>query len=426
MRLYVLVMAVTCHVLASAQTTTTYTTSTTWAVPAGVSSIAVTVWGGAGGTGGQDCGAGCSNPAAGNVGYVMASFAVTAGNVVGIYPGGQAVNGANSVTNSGGGTGGVASYSAAYKGGDGGNAGSSGSSGGGGGGGAASVMTITSVIKVVAGGAGGGGGMANLAGSGQNGTNTYSANGTLNVGGVGTQPGGDGGGGGGGGGGNYGSLGGTTHAAGSEQAGNGGNIGGNLVSGATTTTSNTNIAWTSGGRIDITYTVTLPVTWLSFTAAGAGNGSVLLNWSTAGELNTRAFLVQRNSGNNEWATVAQVTAAGNSTATIQYQYTDKTIVKNTYYYRLAQIDLDGKMTYSKTVSCFTGGPLIKLYPNPVTDRSITVSMTAGSVVIIYNSQGAILLNKKLPAGDSKLDLGNYAPGVYFLKAGEQKISFIVK
>jgi hypothetical protein len=58
-------------------------------------------------------------------------------------------------------------------------------------------------------------------------------------------------------GGNFGSAGGGTHAA----------------SSATTVLFNTNTACTRGGRIDITYTVLSPVTWLDFTAAGEKNGS---------------------------------------------------------------------------------------------------------------------------------------------------------
>lgn len=426
MRLYLLIIAIAGSFVAGAQTITNYTSSTTWTVPAGVSSVTVTLYGGGGGTGGQDCGAGCSNPAAGNVGYVQATFAVAAGNVVGIYPGGLAGNGGNSVTNSGGGAGGVATYLTAYNGGKGGNAGASGSSGGGGGGGAATILTISSAIKVVAAGAGGGGGMANLIGSGTNGTNTYSANGSSYTGGVGTQPSGDGGGGGGGGGGSYGSLGGTTHAAGSEQAGNGGNLGGNLVSGATTTIFNTNTASTTGGKIVISYFSFLPVTWLGFTATGQSNGIVLLNWSTAAELNSRSYSVQRSTNEYDWVTEGMVTAAGNTTLVSKYQFSDQTPVKNTYYYRLAQTDIDGKISYSKTVVCLVGGVVVKLYPNPVPGHTITVSLTTSSVVLIYNSSGETMLNKKLQAGDNKLDLSNYAAGIYFMKVAGQKISFVVK
>ena len=123
-----------CSLFSLAQTTNIYTSSTTWNVPAGANTIIIRVYGGGGGTGGRDCGAGCTNASGGPVGYVYASYAVTPGDVIGIYPGGKGTDGANNVTNTGGGAGGVSSYNTVYNGGIGGNAGASGSSGGGGGG----------------------------------------------------------------------------------------------------------------------------------------------------------------------------------------------------------------------------------------------------------------------------------------------------
>lgn len=408
-----------------AQTTTTYTTSSTWIVPANVNSISIKVWGGGGGTGGQDCGAGCTNPAASNAGFVQASFTVSAGNIVGIYPGGKGVDGSNSVTNTGGGLGGVATYTTSYNGGKGGNAGPTGSSGGGGGGGAASVVTISTVIKVVAAGAGGGGGMANLAGSGLPGSNTYSANGTSNTGGAGAVPGGDGGGGGGGGGGSFGALGGALHAANTEQAGDGGRIGNNLISGASTTTTNGNIAWTTGGRIDITYLALTPVTWLDVTASKQGNNT-LLQWSTAKEQQTSSFAIQRSADGINFTDIGSTPAAGNSDTRRDYQFTDKTASGGVNYYRLAQIDLDGKVSYSKTVVAVAATGGIRVYPNPVTGKTANIYLSEAATMVVYDSHGATLMNRQMPAGYHQLDVGRFVPGIYFLKAGKERISFVVK
>lgn len=241
--------------ISGAQVTQAFTSAGTFTVPQGVTSVNIKVWGGGGGTGGQDCGAGCGNAAAGNPGYISANYTVTAGTAIAYYPGGKGTNGSNSVTNTGGGAGGTSTYNTAYNGGRGGNAGPTGSSGGGGGGGAASIVTIGGTLRIVAGGAGGGGGMANLANSGRVGNSTYSANGTSNTGGNGTNSANDGGGGGAGGGGHlYGGAGGTTYSTGPENAGNGGYRGNNYVNGASSTITNGNTSWTSAGRIEITYT----------------------------------------------------------------------------------------------------------------------------------------------------------------------------
>lgn len=422
-----LILAAGAFIAAQSQTTNTYTSSTTWTVPAGVTSLTIKVYGGGGGTGGQDCGAGCSNTAAGNAGYVLATYTVAPGNSIGIYPGGKGANGGNSVSGSGGGAGGTASYGAAYNGGTGGNAGSSGSSGGGGGGGAASIVTINSVIKIIAGGASGGGGMANLANSGNAGTNTYSANGTSNTGGNGTTPGGDGGGGGGGGGGQYGSLGGNVHAAGGESAGDGGGIGGNSVTGASVITSNGNIAWTSTGQVEITYTVVVPVTWLSFSSTRLTNGAVQLNWSTASEINSKTFSIQRSSNGSDWNDIGSTAAAGNSSSEKNYSYTDVHAGADINYYRIIQIDMDGRSNYSKILvnrPAYSGD--IKLFPNPVTDGAATITLKHADRVIIYNSNGIKILQKELPAGSSLVNVSQYPKGTYYIKTSEGRIAFVIQ
>jgi Secretion system C-terminal sorting domain len=413
--------------LSQAQVTNTYTSSATWTVQAGMTSITIKVYGGAGGIGGLDCGNGCSNAAAGPVGYVLADYNVTPGDVVGIYPGGKGVNGSNNVQATGGGSGGADTYpSLNFNGGNGGNAGGSGSSGGGGGGGAASIITINSTIKIVAGGAGGGGGMANMAGSGLAGSSSTSSNGT-NTGGNGTTPGGDGGGGGGGGGGQFASAGGGVHAAGGESAGDGGFRGGNSVSGASTITTNGNIAWTSAGQIEITHPISLPVTWLSFTATKQSS-SVLLSWSTATEQNTKDYKVQHSINGVNWNDIGIVPAAGNSNTVQQYNFVDQNPASGLNYYRLLQLDLDGKINYSKVVSFnFSDAEhMLKIYPNPVVNGTVTVSLKQSSIVGVYNSIGIKLMQKEFTAGEHLFKLSQLSKGTYYMKVKDEAVLFVIQ
>ena len=175
----------------------------TWVVPNGVTSLAVIMQSGGGGTGGCDsyCGA-AGNPSK----YINASISVTPGQVLQIAPGFKGGNGGNHATNCCGGVGGKNAYG--YNGGDGGAAGPSGTSGGGGAGGGASVIKIfnadgTLYREYILAGAGGGGGGGQF-GVGSNPTvETYRADG-LTAGQTGLKTPGDGGGGGGGGGGKIG------------------------------------------------------------------------------------------------------------------------------------------------------------------------------------------------------------------------------
>jgi hypothetical protein len=318
--------------ISGAQVTQAFTTSGTFTVPQGVTSVNIKVWGGGGGTGGQDCGAGCSNAVAGNPGYISANYTVSEGTAIAYYPGGKGTNGSNSVTNTGGGAGGTSPYNATYNGGRGGNAGPSGTSGGGGGGGAASIVLIGGNIRIVAGGAGGGGGMANLANSGRAGISTYTPNGTSNTGGAGSNSANDGGGGGAGGGGYlYGGIGGTTYNTGSENAGNGGYRGNNYVNAASSTITNGTTAWTNAGRIEITYT---PVGGTASSNQTICSGNQPANITLSGSAGTIQWQVSTNNSTYSdisGATSATLTSAqmGALTATRYYRaYLSSSVFSN--------------------------------------------------------------------------------------------------
>jgi hypothetical protein len=244
-------------------------------VPAGVYSIRITARGGAGGTGGNDGSSALGLPSS-QVGSTEATFAVTPGDRITIYPGGAGGNGVSSLSAAAGGSAGAASiptnsnirtpslsangtFSDQFiiNGGAGGAAGAGGSSGGAGGGGAASLVAINGELALVAGGGGGGGGGSGAGAIAWNGTfvSSGSATGATGIGG-GTCGNSDGGGSGGGGGGWFGgAAGAVTRPAGGECAGAGGSPGANFVSNSGSSVVNTRIAANGAGAVtyDFTY-----------------------------------------------------------------------------------------------------------------------------------------------------------------------------
>lgn len=95
----------------------------------------------------------------------------------------------------------------------------------------------------------------------------------------------------------------------------------------------------------------LPVEWLDFTAS-TFQQKVQLNWQTASEFNNSHFIVQRSINGIDFENTARINSAGNSNSIQQYSWNDDiSSVSNSsiLYYRLLQIDLDGKYSYSKVV-----------------------------------------------------------------------------
>lgn len=148
----------------------------------------------------------------------------------------------------------------------------------------------------------------------------------------------------------------------------------------------------------------------------------------ATEQNTKDYIVQHSVNATDWSDIGTVAAAGNSNTVEQYFFVDKNPVSGLNYYRLLQRDMNGTISYSKVVSLNFSDTesMLKIYPNPVTDGVITVSLKHASLVAVYNSVGAKVMQKNLPAGKQPLILSQLSKGTYYMKVKEKGIFFVIQ
>lgn len=127
----------------------------------------------------------------------------------------------------------------------------------------------------------------------------------------------------------------------------------------------------------------IPVILSSFVAS-AKNSNAILNWQTAQEINSSYFSIERSIDNTLFTPIGRVNAAGNSSVTNNYTFTDHNpnIFDKPIYYRLNMIDKDGAKSYSKitNVMISTHGTYVNnIYPNPaVSGNMIHVNLVAQS------------------------------------------------
>lgn len=167
-----------------------------------------------------------------------------------------------------------------------------------------------------------------------------------------------------------------------------------------------------------------PVTLTSFSANSKGNG-VSIDWSTSQELNNKYFQVERSAdGSSNWSVVATVNGAGNSQVTKKYNAFDASPLAGANYYRLRQVDNDGKSSYSKTVivKMQLQKASISVVANPFYNN-LTVNfvspiseMVTARLVDITGKQIAVE-NWSVNSGNSRKDfsnLGSLHHGMYIL------------
>jgi len=80
--------------------------------------------------------------------------------------------------------------------------------------------------------------------------------------------------------------------------------------------------------------------------------AALLNWSTLSETNNAGFGVERSKDAKSWEQIQFIKGNGTTTSTVNYNAIDNNPTKGTNYYRLKQIDNNGKYTYSSVQSLY--------------------------------------------------------------------------
>lgn len=171
----------------------------------------------------------------------------------------------------------------------------------------------------------------------------------------------------------------------------------------------------------------LPISGLDFSATG-NDKTVVLNWSTALEQNTKQFVVQQTNNATDWNTVGTVMAAGNSSNSRHYSFTHTSPDNGANYYRLVQQDNDGRHQYSHVIfiNIRDRSTHLAVYPSLAVNGFINVKLHEKTVVQVVNNAGSIVLVKELPQGVSQLPVNNLPAGIYRLKAGIETGSFIIQ
>ena len=143
--------------------------------------------------------------------------------------------------------------------------------------------------------------------------------------------------------------------------------------------------------------VILPVSLLNF-GGTVKDQKALLNWSTAAESNNKGFYVERSKDGRNFTSIGFVNGAGNTSKITNYNYTDislKDLHVTTTYYRLKQVDADGKYVYSKVLLLNISNALKwRLYPNPVKDVAtveLNVETSSKVIVQVISRDGKVVL-----------------------------------
>jgi len=199
----------------------------------------------------------------------------------------------------------------------------------------------------------------------------------------------------------------------------------NTIAGPAVANSNTN---TSPSGFAIT-PITLPVTFVSFSAGRTNDGAVQLNWATANEINNGHFEIERSLDGSNWTSLAVITA-GNNPLGDSYTYSDETATAAQTSYRIRQVDIDGKYMYSKVVmigaaanaqaTIIASGRTVTIFPEKLSGGHLMVRLiTLG---------GQVLQQQSFETASSRIDLtlSTSANGMYLVQVTDGNQWSVIK
>jgi hypothetical protein len=178
--------------------------------------------------------------------------------------------------------------------------------------------------------------------------------------------------------------------------------------------------WSFSAYVPFLFGSTLPVTWL-YVKGEIKEDRSLISWATAMEEETEKFQVEYGTDGQHFAAIGEVKAAGNSGSTKQYDLTHAKPVKGMNYYRIKQLDKNGKFTYSKTIQLLyrPDQQEVMIAPNPVSDNLYIIAGAGNELqkAEVYDMSGKLLLTRQLGSSQQaySIDITTLNKGVYIVK-----------
>ncbi len=180
-------------------------------------------------------------------------------------------------------------------------------------------------------------------------------------------------------------------------------------------------------ELNITSTCTfvpLAVELTSFFGKNQGSENVI-TWETQSEQNNDHFILEKSEDAYNFQPIGLIEGAGTTQEQLSYVFVDAETNRKSWYYRLLQVDNDGKINDEGIIFIpYENNDAFRVFPQPFTNTFTIDSpeLLVQPTLLILNSQGQVVKNMECASFYSKTISFNGTPGIYFLKIiAENKI-----
>lgn len=161
--------------------------------------------------------------------------------------------------------------------------------------------------------------------------------------------------------------------------------------------------------VDAGYTTVLPIKLKSFNAF-MSKSICNLSFTTASEINNAGFDIERSTDGIDFSKIGWVDGHGSTTEEKHYSFIDTNPIVGMNYYRLRQVDYDGRFEYSKIVSIMMKSDAVTIFPNPASDILHIQNATNGRYLI--KSIFGTIMGQGILGDVGHIDISNLSSGTY--------------
>ncbi len=170
----------------------------------------------------------------------------------------------------------------------------------------------------------------------------------------------------------------------------------------------------------------LPVELLYFYAEKEGD-DVRLDWQTATELNNSHFDVEWSVDGFNFEKIGEVAGAGTTNDVQFYDFLHETPVRGENYYRLRQVDYDGKFVYTDILSVLFDEQQsfsFNIYPNPAA-HYLKIEASEAGMMQMFDVAGRLVVEQQLSVFEN-IDITQLPSGTYFIRMDNQVKKLVIQ
>jgi len=151
------------------------------------------------------------------------------------------------------------------------------------------------------------------------------------------------------------------------------------------------------------------------------NKSAYITWKTASETHNRGWEIEHSMDAQNWEWIGFTGGLGDSYQLNSYSFTHKTPESGINYYRLKQIDYDGKFEYSDVHKVYFSvkRSQFSIYPNPTQNESFTIYVPENEAemtkVTMYNYTGKLVRQILIVDAQMEINVQDLEKGMYLIR-----------